>query len=347
MTPAERIVIEGLSRYEEQIRVPAVGLSSSFIQKILAENPRLGFFISGIRMRSGGMFSSTHILEVSYREREVPLSEIRVIATKEEYYATLRHVLGNFKPRAFLLVDPRLDIGAIQTRFSEDEAVQYPNFKSISTSQARLSLIPYVMCELTIGYRIGRATLELMETYVNEEVARLSALLFKPGMPDESKILLAYRYLATTVTYFDDTSASELKKSYQQSAYGALVKHSCVCQGYAEAFYRLMEAAGITADVVCGTVAGEADHHAWNTVTLKDGTSYHVDATWSRRDDGRVIYDYYGLRDGDLSGSRRWNRACHVSCTSSASLLMAGQRYLTLHKAELMRAGIPPSLLIN
>lgn len=346
MNSSERMIAEGLAQYKESIKAPASGLSPSFLEKILARNPKLAFFLENISVRTtSSFFSQSVVLDVKYRDRTVPQSEIRVVATAEEYDATMRHVLGNFKPYAYILLDPRLNMKDLQDRFTEDEAVQFPNFKDIQCRQATMSLTPYIICEVKIGYRIGSATLGLMETYVNEEVARLSSLLFRPGMPEETRILLAYRYLATTVTYFDDPSASELKKSYQQSAYGALIKHSCVCQGYAEAFYRLMEATGIRSDVVCGKVAGEAEGHAWNTVTLKRGDSYHIDPTWSLGGDGRVIYDYYGLRDGDLSGSRRWNRACHVTCSSSASLLTAGQRYLTMNRASLLAAGIPAELL--
>ena len=85
---------------------------------------------------------------------------------------------------------------------------------------------------------------------------------------------------------------------YAFSAYGALVKGSCVCQGYAEAFYRICKELGYK----CRFVSSDPDEgcHAWNIVQL-DGKYYYVDCTWDDEYDGYDFFlvDYDRLRSED------------------------------------------------
>ena len=60
------------------------------------------------------------------------------------------------------------------------------------------------------------------------------------------------------------------------SAYGALVNHYCVCDGYSAAIRLLLGRCGIETLKVVGSMNGGS--HAWAMVKL-DGTYYHLDAT--------------------------------------------------------------------
>ncbi|MBO7293618.1 MAG: hypothetical protein J6V07_06770, partial [Clostridia bacterium] len=338
----------GLTHFMEEIEIPADGVTPNFLPGVLAASPQLAYFVESISSRSERFPRPRYIFKVRYRARDISPSEIRVISTREELEATLCQYIGNYKSRIIVAAPRGLDVGAAVHDFVEEKGVFYPNFTGVETSSLALAAVPYVYYTLAVRYRIGRATLGLMELEVDREVERLSALLFLPDMPEETKILLAFRYLATTVTYFDRENASRWQMSHQQSAYGALIKGSCVCQGYAEAFKRLMDAAGIRSEVVCGVVIDDADgYHAWNTVTLSGGESYHVDSTWSNGGDGRIIYDYFGLTDATLERERRWNRAFHAPCRATGSLLGAGRRYILRNRAALLARGIPAAILGN
>ena len=346
MTRSEKLFTVGLTHFMEEITIPADGMTPNFLPGVLAANPRLAYFVESISSRCERFPTARYIFTVKYRARDISPSEIQVVSTREELEATLCQYIGNYKSRILIAAPSDLSIGAIVHDFVEEKAVFYPNFTGIKTSYFTLAAVPQVYYDLAVSYRIGRATLGLMELEVDREVERLSALLFLPDMPEETKILLAYRHLATTVTYFNRENASRWQKSHQQSAYGALIKKSCVCQGYAEAFKRLMEAAGIRSEVVCGVIIDDAEgYHAWNTVTLSSGDSYHVDSTWSQGGDGRIIYDYFGLTDATLERQRRWNRAHHVPCRATGSLLGAGRRYILKNRAALIARGIPEAVL--
>ncbi|MCQ2427096.1 MAG: hypothetical protein MJ137_01670 [Clostridia bacterium] len=60
--------------------------------------------------------------------------------------------------------------------------------------------------------------------------------------------------------------------------YGALIVGTSVCQGYADSFLLLAQAAGIECDRTWGTVRGES--HVWNRVQTSEGELY-IDATWT------------------------------------------------------------------
>ena len=88
---------------------------------------------------------------------------------------------------------------------------------------------------------------------------------------------------------------------YAHSAYGALVEHKAVCEGYAEAFQYLLYQAGIPCLMVTGTSKGEA--HAWNVVKI-GGTYYHVDVTWDDQTEHPqqplVYHAYFNLSDAAI-----------------------------------------------
>ena len=116
------------------------------------------------------------------------------------------------------------------------------------------------------------------------DAAVASVLSDFSGSTDAELIQEIYDYLGATVNY--DHAAAAMEKNEitdytAWSAYGALVKHQAVCQGYALAFYRLALELGIDARIITGigyTSTG-GGNHAWNVVRL-DGKYYNIDATW-------------------------------------------------------------------
>ena len=112
---------------------------------------------------------------------------------------------------------------------------------------------------------------------------------------DYTDICMVHDYLVDNVEY----DSSHPGTCY--SAYGALVKHKAVCQGYAKAFQYLMDALDIPCILVSGTASdadGNLESHAWNYVQLS-GKWYAVDVTW----DDPVFED--ALSETLLSASAR------------------------------------------
>ncbi len=84
---------------------------------------------------------------------------------------------------------------------------------------------------------------------------------------DEEKLFYLHDYIVTHCQY--DLTYSDY------TAYGVLVEHCSVCQGYALAFMDLANRAGINTYYV----SSEGINHAWNLVELNEKL-YFVDCTW-------------------------------------------------------------------
>ena len=96
------------------------------------------------------------------------------------------------------------------------------------------------------------------------------------GMTDEEIVLAYHEYLTSTVAYaYEAYLTNTLGEENEYDMYGALVKHSAVCQGYAETMFYLLKQAGIS----CSIVSSANINHAWNVVKIH-GNWYHIDVTW-------------------------------------------------------------------
>ena len=93
-------------------------------------------------------------------------------------------------------------------------------------------------------------------------------------------------------------SSSDLQKLYKiyyncHSAYGILLEGYGVCESYAKAMSRLLDAVGIPNIYVVGEAGGG---HAWNYVQMPNGSWYMVDSTWNdttevshKKSDGKYL----------------------------------------------------------
>ena len=108
---------------------------------------------------------------------------------------------------------------------------------------------------------------------------------------DYDNIKMVHDYLITNIEYDQNYESTD---SY--SLYGALIDKKAVCEGYAEAFKYLLNAAGIECELVQGSATnseGTTENHEWNCVCL-DGTWYYIDVTW---DDPVVVGGTTGLKN--------------------------------------------------
>ncbi|MEA4932691.1 MAG: hypothetical protein VB071_03760 [Lawsonibacter sp.] len=93
-------------------------------------------------------------------------------------------------------------------------------------------------------------------------------------------------------------------------AYGALVNHLSVCQGFAQAYDFLCKRAGLFSLVVSGSTS--TGDHAWNIIKLDDGY-YHVDTTWMQSNETR----YFCLTDKQIAIDHTMISAYHPDCDGS------------------------------
>ena len=128
-------------------------------------------------------------------------------------------------------------------------------------------------------------------TVIEEAVA-----LTDSTMTDFEKEVILTDYITDNCTY---TPLSD--DMLESTAYGALVKHQAMCDGYAYAAKALLTAAHIDTAVVFGT-ANDTEH-VWNIVKI-DSAYYHIDVTWNdsdkAKDKGVHFHGYFNMSENEI-----------------------------------------------
>ncbi len=138
---------------------------------------------------------------------------------------------------------------------------------------------------------------------VDEVVKKFKEKYIKEGMSDFEKEMMIIQYIVENNKYdyenYEKSLAHEKdpKKAGADpvcyNAYGALVKGTSVCAGYADAFLTMCKACGIECNKISGpTKLDGTGSHAWNMVKI-DGDWYLVDTTW----DDHSGYGFGNLRN--------------------------------------------------
>ena len=125
------------------------------------------------------------------------------------------------------------------------------------------------------------------EKQVRSAIAKFIHSLDTDKLSDYEIIKAVHDYICSGTSYCYDALSGDIRDyAYAFSPYGALVKGSCVCQGYARAFYRICEELGYNCRVMTslysssgGIFAIPNTGHAWNLVEV-NGKYYFVDTTW-------------------------------------------------------------------
>lgn len=123
------------------------------------------------------------------------------------------------------------------------------------------------------------------------------------GKTSYDAVVNIFRYIIKNISY-DHYHYGNIYDLYgywtKQTAYGALVDETCVCEGYASLFYRLALEFGCDARLITGVLLGTGPH-AWNIVDADgDGTYYLVDTTVIVFLGGEALYGEDGLYRPDL-----------------------------------------------
>lgn len=110
-------------------------------------------------------------------------------------------------------------------------------------------------------------------------VNRIVEGIISPEMTDHEKLRAIHDYIILTCAYDYENYLAATIPEESYLAYGALIDHVAVCQGYSAAFNLLCRKAGIKSLTLAGRTSGvDYNNHAWNMVML-DGEIYFIDVT--------------------------------------------------------------------
>lgn len=145
---------------------------------------------------------------------------------------------------------------------------------------------------LTLTYTLSYYTTVEQEKEVDAQIASVIENLGLKGETDYNKVCKIYDYICKNVSY-DDEHLNDESYTIKNSAYGALVNKTAVCQGYALLFYRLSLECGVDTRIISGVEMESREAHAWNIVRLNN-YYYNVDSTWDAQTESHREYFLIG-----------------------------------------------------
>jgi hypothetical protein len=334
---------QALLQFSPELPIPSSVPSEGLVENILERVPKALYYVDRFAL---SRYSGQRVLQPSYIHQSYPPD--LVAETDAHGVETILHAAISHCVFQLVLVLPKnAGFQWILHSFMERSISFYPNFRRCEIQQFHHDAVSYMAYELQFHYRIGAVMLRKMELEVTREVNRLRNTLFRIDLPESVKCLLAHNYLVNTVTYFDTDRSTPLNRSFLQSAYGALIEKQCVCQGFAEAYKRLLDSLGVPCDLIVGQLLDQKGNwHAWNIVHLKNNTLHcHVDVTF---DAGNLLRDQqqYFLRDDRFFRTNRtWNVFYCTPCQDGQALLQEARAYCARHRAELLSCGFQAAWL--
>lgn len=187
------------------------------------------------------------------------------------------------------------DISIAYSAFLQDNADVFwmPNTYILGTSGTGQGKIVSIAFQYSQGkkqniYHVRKSQRDVMktelETVVKEVISQTESL-----ESEYEKEKYIHDYLCDTVTYVEDGPLVN-------TAYGALVLNSALCEGYAKAFKLLCNEIGIACDLITGR--SENEGHMWNRVNIDLKHSY-VDVTWDDRKEYKT-YSYFNITEEQL-----------------------------------------------
>ncbi len=171
----------------------------------------------------------------------------------------------------------------------------------------------YGIVELTLTYPYSTQTISTMKTDLYDAASELAGSLRGVG---HGNILLDLCTIMCEKIEYDEASATPEEydnRSRPATAYGALVDHKAISDGYATAFKAVCDLLNIECDVVMGRLDGQP--YYWNIVEL-GGDYYHIDV---------LACDRNGMRSGfllcdvDIWGTYWWELDNYETCDGSLS----------------------------
>ena len=184
--------------------------------------------------------------------------------------------------------------------------------------------------QLMFHYDYSRSEAEAMwqtaQSKIDEFMTRI-----KPGMKPLAKQIEAHRWMQQNIRIAE--------QPYDKTCFslvGALIKGSCVCEGFAHAYKLICDRLHLASIIVTGTghlPDGSTELHAWN-ITRIDGVTAHIDVTWDTIF-GLGSSDYFNLTDDEIAVDHEFDRGMYPPCTSNSFSYFAMNQLVAHNESQL------------
>ena len=141
-------------------------------------------------------------------------------------------------------------------------------------------------------------------------------------MPEVEKEKVLHDYIVNHCAYDYKNLQNNSVPAASFTQYGVLVVGQGVCQGYADAMYRLCREAGLDCRVVIGQAndSGNWVNHAWNIIKI-GGQNYQLDVTWDdpvMADGTQTLnYNYFNLTNAEMGLDHSWDTSAYPLCSAT------------------------------
>jgi hypothetical protein len=246
---------------------------------------------------------------------------------EKNLYNHISGALGRFEPALSLHAgmgkDFTVDIQKVLTYALLDQpGLFYLNKDCVIIKQTPMYI------QLCFEYDYLQAETERLSGEIKEKIVEFMCEYIEPKMTPLAKQLAVHKYLQSVVT----PQQADIDRD-SHSVIGALLRRSCVCEGFAKAHKLLCDYLRIASIVVSGHAKGEA--HAWN-ITRINGVTAHTDVTW---DTGLGIgsYDYFNLCDADMAADHSFDADLYPKCAPNKINYFYKNGLIASNEAEVRR----------
>lgn len=148
----------------------------------------------------------------------------------------------------------------------------------------------------------------------------------KNARNDKEILMGISEFLQRNVKYdmdeLNSSSRGKSKSPMSHNAYGALVNHLAVCDGFSSAYALIAQYFGMK----CMLVEGKSSYnssskieHAWNVIEYEK-EYFHIDSTWDTNAYETLkaySYNYFGLDDDEIAVDHEWDISTTPKCNSN------------------------------
>ena len=291
------------------------------LDQLFYQYPALYHYYDGYR---SSIYPDRTDVVLSLRDTHHALADVWVIGSDTELTALLGLGLGEIRQEVYFVTRPGYTVSTEQVSAAFEQLqhgyylsyMGYDSWAGTYYTRDSITMQDYVI-QLKYRHNLSPATVQQWRNETEQVTLQLASSLFAQDMPDYLKVLKIHDWVVNHTRY----NIKNMQEMGNHQAYGALVKGSCVCMGYAEAGLVLFQAAGIETRYISGdgtNSAGQTEAHAWNAVKV-DGQWYQLDMTWDDpvTNDGSDIlrYDYFLLTDSQMGKNHVWDRSTAPVCT--------------------------------
>lgn len=307
-------VTYALSTFGAQVEFRSEDVEET-LTRVFQETPELYYYFGKHTSLVDG---NKVTMDLQYINVDTDIKKVFVV----DSYDTLYHVIGlalldTMEEVAMVITDSTLTTDHIVRAIEEwrhDNYLVYMGYEGAVASTASTDVSSWLSCHLKLDYIVDTDELQEWREETQAEVIEIAESIFALDMPEHQRELAIHDYLVQRTT-----AQPEAQGASSYTAFGCLVEHQAVCEGYAQAAHLLFQAAGLESYYVEGT--GSSSDHAWNCVKV-GGDWYWVDVTLDDPIPGIgqpeiVDHTYFNLTDVQMNKDHSWAAASYPSCSST------------------------------